>query len=279
MISIIICSRERDIPISLRENIAHTIGCEYELVIIDNSQRIFSIFQAYNEGVCQSIGDILCFCHDDIMFQSIDWGLRLVSYFETKPELGVLGVAGSHFLPSVPMYWSSSPFISEHNLNNSNGNRECFFHDDYFRNQDSIEVAVVDGLCFFMRKELFDSVRFDDTLYTGFHLYDMDICLQVISTGYKVMVCRDILIEHSWSENKASKNKGLDVLQKNLTLFCNKWAGTLPIVRGIFIPEYTIERLNRLCYLAYDAAVVRHSKAYRLGRFLLKPIKKVFNQP
>jgi len=277
MISIIICSRSNDILLELRQNIAETIGCEYELVVIDNSENKYSIFEAYNEGVKNSKGEVLCFCHDDILFQSKNWGHRVVSHFINQQSLGVLGVAGAHFLPSVPMYWSSSPFISEHNLNNDHGIHERFFHDEYFQDKDVVEVVVVDGLCFFMPKDLFKHVRYDEFSYNGFHLYDMDICLQAVSCGYKIMVCKDILIEHSWSENDSKRSKGLDVLEKNLSIFCDKWSGVLPLLRGVSMPDYTLERLNRLCVSAYDAKQVRKSKAYKLGRFLLKPTK-LFNR-
>ena len=60
MISCIICSRRPDISAELKENIASTIGCEYELVVIDNSKNEYSIFSAYNEGVRRAKGDILC---------------------------------------------------------------------------------------------------------------------------------------------------------------------------------------------------------------------------
>jgi hypothetical protein len=51
MISCVICSRQPVISAKLKENIASTVGCEYELVVIDNSTNEYSIFSAYNEGV------------------------------------------------------------------------------------------------------------------------------------------------------------------------------------------------------------------------------------
>lgn len=74
MISLIICSRTPTISEELSTNIAETIGCEYELVVIDNSKNEFSIFSAYNEGVKRSNGDVLCFMHDDILFRTLNWG-------------------------------------------------------------------------------------------------------------------------------------------------------------------------------------------------------------
>ena len=273
MISIIICSRQSSIPEDLRYSISKTIGEEYELIIIDNSKSEYSLFSAYNEGVDRSSGDILCFCHDDIMFHSLGWGHTVLSHFKDDKDLGILGVAGSHFLPSTPMYWSSSPFISEHNLNNDNGVYQEFFHDDFFRDNNRVEVVAIDGLCFFMPHKVFESVRFDDGSYSGFHLYDMDICMQAIASGYKVAVCNDILVEHSWSEKECANKKGYEVMDFNLSVFCKKWKDMLPISRGISLPAYSIDRINRLYTYANDARLVRKTKAYRLGRAILKPFK------
>lgn len=273
MISIIICSRSKDIPTELKQNISSTIGCDFELIIIDNSKNQYSIFSAYNSGILRSNGDILCFCHDDILFRCNEWGDKVYSHYKSDTALGVLGVAGSHFLSSAPMYWSSSPFISEHNLNNDHGAFQEFFHDDFFCGDKSVEVVAVDGLCFFVKKKLFNSIRFDESSYCGFHLYDMDICMQAISNGYKVHVCNDILIEHSWSETDKARKGSYDILDKNLEIFSKKWREHLPIARGIHLPDYSIDRINRLCISAFDAKKVRKSKSYQLGRFLLSPLK------
>ena len=65
MISIIICSRTATISKKLSANIAETISCDYELVIVDNSENKYSIFNAYNIGIKRSKGKYLCFVHDD----------------------------------------------------------------------------------------------------------------------------------------------------------------------------------------------------------------------
>ena len=70
MISIIICSRTQAISKDLSENVQNTVGCDHELVIIDNSENQYSIFEAYNLGIKQSKGEYLCFAHDDILFHT-----------------------------------------------------------------------------------------------------------------------------------------------------------------------------------------------------------------
>ena len=87
MISIIICSRNKDIPSELKQNIADTIGVDYELVVIDNSRNQYSIFSAYNEGVKRAKGDMLCFMHEDVVFKNCNWGERVIKHFQNNKSL------------------------------------------------------------------------------------------------------------------------------------------------------------------------------------------------
>ena len=85
MISIIICSRAASISDELIQNIDQTIGLPYELVIIDNSDNLYSIFNAYNEGVKRSKYELLCFMHDDIIFKKeSNWGKKIVKHFNNS---------------------------------------------------------------------------------------------------------------------------------------------------------------------------------------------------
>lgn len=269
--SIIICSRNKAIPEPLQRSIAETIGVEYEVIVIDNSSKGYSIFSAYNEGVRRSKGEILCFCHEDILFHTPSWGTSIQKVLSDE-SIGVVGVIGSHFLPRAPMYWWSSPFISQYSVNNDKGvvqlndNRE-FFHGAI------ADVVTVDGVCFFVPRSLFDSIRFDDRTFQGFHLYDMDICMQVQALGKRVCVTDVLTIEHFWSEGSFKDQKYMAELNRNLELFYHKWEKDLPMVRGIEEPEIVIHRMNNLCLQAYEAVRIRESKAYRLGRMLLKPWK------
>lgn len=273
MLSVVTCSREKDIPALLKQNIADTVGCECELVVIDNSSSNYSIFQAYNEGVACSKGEILCFMHDDVLFRTGCWGKSIENHFREDERIGLIGFAGTHFLPDTPMYWYSSPFVSQRNLNNDQGVVEEHFHEEWFGKRQMIEVVAVDGFCFFVRRELFNSIAFDDDAYKGFHLYDMDICMQVLKAGYKVCVCRDVLAEHCWSERMQFSKTGGELFERNLELFVHKWHDMLPIHDGLDLPEEVFERVNSLCGQLYEERRVRKSKAYKLGKTLLFPFK------
>jgi glycosyltransferase involved in cell wall biosynthesis len=267
--SIIICSRQKEISKELEQNIASSIGIDYELIVIDNSGDNYSLFSAYNEGVRRSNGEILCFCHEDILFHSDGWGTAVREILSDE-SIGALGVIGTHFLPNAPMYWWSSPFISQYSLNNDKGKVTLNDTRDNFHGNIA-DVVAVDGVCFFIPRSLFSTIRFDDQAYSGFHVYDMDICMQILHCGKRVCVTDALTIEHFWSEDSIRNRKYMAQLDENLNIFHRKWSGMLPIVRGLDEPENVIKRLDGLCIQAYDSVRVRKSKAYRLGKILLKP--------
>ena len=101
MINIIICSRHKEISSELRTNLQSTIGVDFELIVVDNSQNIYSIFQAYNEGVKRSCYPYLCFMHEDILFHTQDWGEKVMAHFEDT-KVGLIGVAGGHCMLNTP---------------------------------------------------------------------------------------------------------------------------------------------------------------------------------
>lgn len=270
MISIIICSRTEHLPKELMENIDNTIGCEYELISIDNSAGKHSIFSAYNEGVRRATGDILLFQHDDITHISSGWG-RVVEEIFSDESIGLLGVGGSHILPDFPAYYCESPYMSFHNQDNDNG-KIVKNSDGYWDFNGLAEVSVVDGQQFFIPKKIFPPLRFDDDNYCGFHGYDMDICMQVQSLGLRVVVSNKMLSEHKWSNSKWANQEMMKQLYSAVDIFYDKWKGALPIVRGINKPEAEMVNMMELWQNAYNYRRILKSRAYRLGKKILSPM-------
>ena len=64
-----------------------------------------------------------------------------------------------------------------------------------------LPVVLLDGVFLAMRKDLFDAVKFDETL-AGFHGYDFDISAQAVIAGYNNYVVYDILLEHFSEGNR-----------------------------------------------------------------------------
>lgn len=266
MISIIICSRKPDIPADLRKNIAATVGCEHEIVVIDNLGNKYTIATAYNEGIRKAHGEILCFCHEDILFRSNDWG-RIIANWLSDDSIGLIGLEGSHCLLSVPLYWSEMPFSSQYSIN-TEGSDNIQWNSDH----NIVDAVALDGFCFFAQKELFSHIAFDEN-YAGFHMYDMDICMQTLSINKRVCVIRDILIQHFYRKDRSKS--GQMIFETGLQQFYKKWNDSLPIYRGMnplgSFEQKQIEKFlvnNQRELRQYESTL--NSKAYKLGKRIMK---------
>lgn len=232
MISIIICCRATDIQEALKQNIAATIGCDYEFVQIDNSKNDYTIFSAYNEGVRRAKGDILCFMHDDITFHTQDWG-KVVSNTLTDKSIGCVGVIGSWFMPNkVSSWWLCHAEVGTliQGYRDNKGNYKTFV-DGKVPAKPITDVVVVDGCWFCIPKAMFKDIRFDDLTYNSFHCYDIDICMQVLNAGKRVVVQSDIEIEHT------SLGNVLTSYYEQLGLFYEKWQDELPCSVGMSLSD------------------------------------------
>lgn len=94
MISIVVCHRSPDFLEQFKQNLASSIGVDYELIVVDNSQNTYGICQAYNLGGAKAQYEVLCFAHEDILFHTLNWGQNLLQHFADS-SVGAVGVAGS----------------------------------------------------------------------------------------------------------------------------------------------------------------------------------------
>lgn len=231
MISIIICSRTPKLPQSLVENIESTIGCAYEWVVIDNSENRYSIFEAYNLGIQKSKGDYLCFVHDDVLFHTKGWGDIIFEVFESDEKIGLVGVAGAKVKTKMPSaWWDCQDSCKRMNLIQHFANGEIKDLQIGWQTDVLEEVVVIDGV--FMVTRSNDGVRFNEQ-FIGFHNYDLNLSFEYIKKGFKVMVSKEILIEH-FSIGK------LDVSWYNSTYKIHKmYSNLLPLTT---LEEYDFKR-------------------------------------
>lgn len=271
MISIIICSRGKSIKEDLNENIKNSVGCKFELIIIDNSENNFSIFEAYNLGIKKSRGNFLCFMHDDIYIHTIGWGFIISRIFKEDQKIGLIGVAGAKIKTTMPSTWWDCPenqyvmhiiqhFKDKEPMTLNYGIQNTLYH----------EVAVIDGVFMVMRK---DSRIHFSTEMNGFHNYDLNLSFECRKLDYKVVVTNEILIEHfsvgtindSWYESayklyKIYSNK----LPRNVNgIIDSKLLDELEFKNGVHF-------INKMLILGKNKYAIK----IWFKLFLLKPMSK-----
>lgn len=195
MLSVIICSRDLLTFSKLEKNIATTIGeISYEIIRIDNSKDNKSITKAYNIGINKSRYNSLLFVHEDVIFHTINWGIKLLKILESE-SIGLVGVAGSKYKSKYPSaFWHTVKEnlvlnIVQH-YNNKKKTLNILGFDNPASEQD---VFVVDGV--FLAFEKSSNIRFNEEI-EGFHCYDLGISLDFLKKRSRIVVTRDILIEH-----------------------------------------------------------------------------------
>ena len=223
MISIIICSTTKTLSEKLTENIDSTIGVPYELICIDNSEGKYSICQAYNKGIELARHPYLLFVHQDVVFQTTDWGKHLITHLQRK-NCGIMGGVGTQIAPRIPQeawkgYNKGAHFIQGY-IAQKRKAKLHYLPENY--NEKLYPVVCMDGMFLAMRKELTEIIHFDENI-PGFHTYDIDICLQATQAGYTNYVAYDILLIH-YSSGKIDKN-----YYQQLIKIYRKWQDCLPI--------------------------------------------------
>lgn len=271
MISIIICSRNKDIQSDLRSNIHNTIGgieqCDYEFVVIDNSDNGNSICAAYNEGVRRSKGDILLFIHEDVVFHTEGWGKIVESKFEDI-KIGMLGLAGTHMLPHAPSSWWAPEVYSTNYIHGAVIDGKYCSKMSVADRYKAITHKLVsaDGFFLCFPRRIFEQIRWDENMLKGFHGYDTDISLQVLNAGYDIQMVWDVLVEHKGPGNSATR-----AFFDSQDLIFNKWQSFLPQVRGTDMTAGEIEARELLVRQKRMLSEMLLSNEYRVGNILLHP--------
>ena len=284
MISIIACISDINLFTALTINISETIGCEHEIVSINNVENRYSIFQAYNLGIELAKYDILCFCHEDLIFHTKNWGQKVINHLNNS-DVGLIGVAGNTIHPNLPAgWWNATPFnLSFVNIiQQYRESGQVLFRKTLYRNPRNLAkepVVTLDGLWFCGKRSIFDSCSFDDEKFNGFHCYDTDISLQVsqFKTNYVVF---DILIEHFSLGSKSIQ--WVDAVN----LLTDKWSKQLPYYVGSYTSnqklKFTTRCLLSYCFslrqIGYNTSFIRGVIASYLKpkSFILMPLDSLF---
>ena len=98
MISVVFSTREGNEKHI--EHIKKTSGIHKGIEVIQYiNNGEYSLTQLYNKALKETTNDIVVFCHDDIIFETKNWGKKLLKSFTKNEEYGIIGLAGSREIP------------------------------------------------------------------------------------------------------------------------------------------------------------------------------------
>ena len=263
MISIIISTHKPEIFDAVKVSIEKTIGVAYEIIGVENQAR-YSICEAYNIGESKAKYPYLCFVHEDVLIKTKDWGRSLISIMEDDKSIGLIGIAGTKFKSTYPTgSWGQSSFLTKfkrgHVFIHSIDSMEQHIEYDVSKNPELLEeVVCVDGIFMFTKKDIYKSCRYDDTIFTNFHGYDLDFSLQVLFQSYKVLVYRGIELIH------LSKGNYTPYFTIANRLIQKKWKSKLPVASNdLGLNNFRLHYYNTVNnFISYKDTLMRKIRKY-----------------
>ncbi|MFV0226151.1 glycosyltransferase family protein [Empedobacter falsenii] len=199
MLSIIVSSYQPEYFNQFSSNVKDTIGEDflYEIIQIWNP-GLMGICEAYNKGAEQSIHDNLLFIHEDVEFKTFEWGEKLLNYLNNL-EIGVVGLAGSDYVPNCPSTWHIDKKFMHNNILQFDKENNLIVENT----SENKEVYSLDGVFLGVKKNIYNQFKFNSKL-KDFHGYDIDFTIRVSST-FKNLVISDIKLLH-FSKGSFSKD-------------------------------------------------------------------------
>ena len=275
MLSIIISSYQPEFYLALEKNIAESIGIPYEIMKIDNP-GIMGICEAYNRGAEKAQYDFLLFLHEDVLFETQDWGRILMNLLNTE-NIGCIGIAGADYIPEVPIGWwmiknHCYSHITHANLINQKVHKFTFSSNSGLK-----KVNLIDGVFIACPKKNWLTIKFDERL-KGYHAYDISFSLHT-NVYFENYITNLISMKH-FSQGKPSKEWLESLIQNRLN---NRTHYKQNLIDTKLEFEMFTEFSKQLWHLDFSKReqtyyLLKFLKLKKLGFFnTLKAIKKIIN--
>ena len=156
----------------------------YGVTIIDNVGTNRGVIQSYQLGYEQSNADILAFIHDDVTIYEENWKDRVLAEFVDE-RTGVVGFGGAKSHGVDVIYKVPYDYKQLARADYMSNTDDAENHGTRFSG--STEVAVLDGFCLIVRRELLDRVGgWPVDRYPPHHNYDYWLCCVAHQLGYQV---------------------------------------------------------------------------------------------
>jgi glycosyltransferase involved in cell wall biosynthesis len=210
----------RKIDDSFVELLKKTCGVPNPQIIPIENEGKYSLPEAYNMILERATNDIVVLCHDDIYFDSKNWGSKILKHFKRSPEYGVLGLAGSTHLPESAKWWEDFSKMKGI-VNHEHGGKKWESKYSASLGNQIDDVVLVDGLFIVLNKKNIKQT-FNEEI-KGFHFYDVDFSFRNFIEDVKIGVMYDVRVTHK------SIGQTNDEWEQNRIVFAEKHKEILPV--------------------------------------------------
>jgi hypothetical protein len=187
------------------------IDCDIVSEFIEVDQQARSMAEAYYIGQERAHGDIMVYCHQDIIIHDLLFAEKLTKFFASHPDCGFAGVIGNKRINSGSWWTVGKHDCCGYVRQTDKEKKRADTVFDFGRGTQ--QARQLDGLLLATsRRWLFPVIQL-----SGIHFFDLWMCMQAESQGLKNYVI-DTDIEHtSWGETDSQHYK------KNHEIYKQKW--------------------------------------------------------
>ena len=190
-----------------------------EIIPVENNGQL-SLTEVYNKILNDSKNDIVILCHDDIYFDSKNWGQKILKHFKRNPNYGILGLAGTTHMPKSAKWWEDFSKMKGIVNHEHEGKKWESKYSSSLGNQID-DVVLVDGLFIVINKNKIKQ-PFNKEI-KGFHFYDVDFSFRNFIDEVKIGVMYDVRVTHK------SIGQTNEQWEKNREVFAEKYKEVLPV--------------------------------------------------
>lgn len=192
MISIIVCSINKQRLENLQANLAAFCTTDYELIAYRNVQNE-GLCQVYNKCAAKAKHNTVCFLHEDVLFHTKGWDEKIINALIDK-NIGVIGVMGGRYKSAFGLGWrdGKTDFYRFRSMSGLENGKLLYYNPG---EENLSQVVCLDGAFLCCRKDLWQQFLFDEINFKGFHFYDTDFTFRV-AQKFKNFVINDLLLEH-----------------------------------------------------------------------------------
>ena len=189
-VSVIICSVTPSKFERVQANYTALLaGMDHEIIGIHDAR---SLAEGYNRGIRRARGEALVFSHDDIEILAPDFAARLMN---RMAESDLIGVAGTDRVCGGAWTDAGWPHVfGQVGTPRPDGRINATTY--VVRGAGASPMQALDGVFFAARRAVVEKIRFDESTFDGWHLYDLAFSYAAALAGFRLTVCNDFLLAH-----------------------------------------------------------------------------------
>jgi glycosyltransferase involved in cell wall biosynthesis len=210
----------RNIDNTFIEMLKKTSGVPNPEVVPVSNNNEYSLTEVYNKILKQSSNDIVVLMHDDVYFDSKNWGQKILNHFKRNNDYGILGLAGTTSMPKSAKWWEDFSKMKGI-VNHEHDGKKWESKYSTSKGNELDEVILVDGLFIVVNKKNIKK-PFNEEI-GGFHFYDVDFSFRNFIEGVKIGVMYDVRVTHK------SIGETNEQWEKNREVFAEKYKDVLPV--------------------------------------------------